>query len=131
MAVVADLATLKSWLGAVGSADDANLQVALDQAISSVTFDVKAEYLAEDEVQGAMLDTAMSAGGSGAAHLRVSPGSATSASCVSPPSIPTFAASCAPTATSPRPVSPDVVAVGGADHGRRRHHVPAVLPGPA
>jgi hypothetical protein len=58
VSVTADLATFKRWVGAVGTADDDNLRMALDQAQSSVAFVVKAEYLAEDEVQGAIVDQA-------------------------------------------------------------------------
>jgi len=58
MTVIADLTTLKRWIGAVGSADDPNLQMALDQAINSVSFEVYPQYVTEDEVQGAMIDQA-------------------------------------------------------------------------
>ena len=58
MTVVADLPTLKSWLGTLSSADDALLQIALDQATSWITARVYPEALADDEVQGAILDQA-------------------------------------------------------------------------
>jgi ABC-type ATPase with predicted acetyltransferase domain len=58
VAVTADLATFKRWVGAVGAADDDNLRMALDQAASSVAFVVYPQYLTEDEVQGAIVDQA-------------------------------------------------------------------------
>ena len=55
---VADLATLKVWLGVTGTTDDANLQSALDQSVSNITPKVYPEFVVLDDVQGAMLDQA-------------------------------------------------------------------------
>lgn len=56
MTVTADLATLKRWLGTIGTADDDLLQICLDQALSWTADNVYDTDLAIDEVQGAIVD---------------------------------------------------------------------------